>query len=185
MKPQSLMISLLAAAVATVSGCATAMGGRSATSIPIANYAPPLTFQVPKVSKVGRLNSQRDIIVALLDGMRRQIPDLGTQASQPGFGPDTNSVGGVRFDFAPQLGSFEASWKWAQALNHNYLTASIPLTIRDNGATFEVTLGCPSQLSSDVSNFSLVGIPQWKNDNIGSSLTSACLSGPADVSSLT
>jgi hypothetical protein len=182
-KPQLLMISLLA--VATVSGCATAMGGRSATSIPIANYSAPLTFQVPKVSKAGRLNSERDIVVALLDGMRREIPDLGVQASTPGFGPDTNSIGGVRFDFAPQLGSFEASWKWAQALNHNYLTASMPLMIRDNGATFEVTLRCPSHLSSDVSNFSLVGIPQWQNDRIGESLTSACLSGPAAVSSLT
>lgn len=183
MKSKLLMITLVA--VTTVSGCATAMGGRSANSIPIANAASPVTFLVPKVSRTGRLNSERDIVLALLGGMRTQIPDLGTQNSQPGFGPDTNSVGGVRFDYAPQTSSFEASWRWQQALNHNYLTASMPLTIRDNGASFEVTLRCPSTLTSDVVNFSLVGIPQWQNDVIGASLTSACTSGPASVSSLT
>jgi hypothetical protein len=182
-KPQFVMTTLLA--VVTASGCATAMSGRSATSIPIADSAPPVTFLVPKVSNAGRLNSERDIVAALLNGMRRQIPDLGAQASQPGFGPDTNSVGGVRFDFLPQTSSFEASWKWQQALNHNYLTASIPVTIHDKGATFEVTLRCPSNLSSEVSNFSLVGIPQWHNDSIGANLTAACMSGPAAVRSLT
>lgn len=183
MKPQWLMIALLS--VVTASGCATAMSGRSSTTIPIADPASPLTFLVPKVSKAGRLNSEQDIVTALLNGMRHQIPDLGAQASQPGFGPDTNSIDGVRFDFVPRISSFEASWKWQQALNHNFLTASIPLKIQDNGANFEVTLGCPSKLSSDVSNFSLVGIPRWHNDSIGANLTSACMAGPAAVRSLT
>jgi len=171
--------------VVTVGGCATAMTGRSSTSIPIADSAPPVTFLIPKVSSTGRLNSQKDIVTALLENMSRQIPDLGTLPSSPGFGPDTNSVGGIRFVFMPQTSSFEASWKWQQALNRNFLTASIPLTIRDKGTAFEVTLKCASTMNSDIVNFSLVGIPKWSNDKIGAHLTAACMAGPAAARSLT